>query len=87
MRRLLALTSAIVLVDNVFYAALTPLVPYFNEEFGLSKSAVGVLSGAYGAGVLAGSALSALLGWLVLRLAPAAPPHPGKAQARAARSM
>jgi MFS family permease len=56
MRRLLALTSAIVLVDTVFYAALTPLVPYFNEEFGLSKSAVGVLSGAYGAGVLVGSA-------------------------------
>jgi MFS family permease len=56
MRRLLALTSAIVLVDTVFYAALTPLVPYFNEEFGLSKSAVGVLSGAFGAGVLAGSA-------------------------------
>ena len=56
MRRLLALTSAIVLVDTVFYAALTPLVPYFNEEFGLSKSAVGVLSGAFGAGVLVGSA-------------------------------
>jgi MFS family permease len=56
MRRLLALTSAIVLVDTVFYAALTPLVPYFNEEFGLSKSAVGILSGAYGAGVLVGSA-------------------------------
>jgi MFS family permease len=56
MRRLLALSCAIVLVDTIFYAALTPLVPYFNEEFGLSKSAVGVLSGAYGAGVLVGSA-------------------------------
>jgi MFS family permease len=56
MRRLLALSCAIVLVDTIFYAALTPLVPHFNEEFGLSKSAVGVLSGAYGAGVLVGSA-------------------------------
>src|SRR3712207_4832912 len=56
MRRLLALSCAIVLVDTIFYAALTPLVPYFNEEFGLSKSAVGILSGAYGAGVLVGSA-------------------------------
>ena len=56
MRRLLALASAIVLVDTIFYAALTPLVPYFSQEFGLSKSAVGVLSGAYGAGVLVGSA-------------------------------
>ncbi|HEX6710432.1 MAG TPA: MFS transporter [Rubrobacter sp.] len=56
MRRLLALSCAIVLVDTIFYAALTPLVPYFKGEFGLSKSAVGILSGAYGAGVLAGSA-------------------------------
>ena len=55
MRRLLALSCAIVLVDTIFYAALYPLVPYFEEEFGLSKSVVGVLSGAYGAGVLAGS--------------------------------
>jgi MFS family permease len=54
-RRLLALSCAIVLVDTIFYAALTPLVPHFEEEFGLSKSAVGILSGAYGAGVLVGS--------------------------------
>ncbi|HET7480124.1 MAG TPA: MFS transporter [Rubrobacteraceae bacterium] len=56
MRRLLILTCAIVLVDTIFYAALTPLVPHFKEEFGLSKSAVGVLSGAFGAGVLVGAA-------------------------------
>ena len=56
MRRLLALSCAIVLVDTIFYAALAPLVPLFKEEFGLSKSAVGILSGAYGAGVLVGSA-------------------------------
>jgi len=55
-RRLLVLSCAIVLVDTIFYAALTPLVPLFKGEFGLSKSAVGVLSGAYGAGVLVGSA-------------------------------
>ena len=55
-RRLLALSCAIVLVDTIFYAALYPLVPYFRDEFGLSKSVVGVLSGAYGAGVLVGSA-------------------------------
>src|SRR5919112_926572 len=54
-RRLLALSCAIVLVDTIFYAALTPLVPLFEEEFGLSKSVVGILSGAYGAGVLVGS--------------------------------
>jgi MFS family permease len=55
-RRLVALSCAIVLVDTIFYAALYPLVPYFEDEFGLSKSVVGVLSGAYGAGVLVGSA-------------------------------
>jgi len=55
-RRLLILTCAMVLVDTVFYAALVPLVPRFAEEFGLSKSAAGVLSGTYGAGVLLGSA-------------------------------
>jgi len=59
--RLLALTCAIVLADTIFYAALTPLVPYYDAELGLSKSAVGILSGAYGAGVLAGSAPGAYL--------------------------
>jgi MFS family permease len=54
--RLLALTCAMVLIDTVFYAALVPLVPYFVEELGLSKSSAGVLSGAFGAGVLLGSA-------------------------------
>jgi MFS family permease len=61
MRRLLALTCGIVLVDTIFYGTLTPLVPYFSEEFGLSKSAVGILSGAFGAGVLVGSAPGAYL--------------------------
>ena len=61
MRRLLALSCAIVLVDTIFYGTLTPLVPYFSEEFGLSKSAVGILSGAFGAGVLVGSAPGAYL--------------------------
>jgi MFS family permease len=60
-RRLLALTCAIVLIDTVFYATLVPLVPYFAEEFGLSKSSVGVLSGAFGAGVLLGAVPSSYL--------------------------
>ena len=65
MRRLLILTCAMVLVDTIFYAALTPLVPYFTGELGLSKSAVGILSGAFGAGVLLGSAPA---GYLAARL-------------------
>lgn len=54
-----------VLVDTVFYAALTPLVPYFTDELGLSKSQVGILSGVFGAGVLLGSAPG---GYLAVRL-------------------
>ena len=70
MRRVLALSCAIVLVDTIFYGALTPLIPLFSEEFGLSKSAVGILSGAFGAGVLAGSAPGALLAsWAGVRAA------------------
>jgi MFS family permease len=61
MRRLLALTCTIILVDTIFYGTLTPLVPYFAGEFGLSKSAVGILSGAFGAGVLVGAAPGAYL--------------------------
>ena len=65
MRPLLILTCAMVLVDTIFYAALTPLVPYFTEELGLSKSTVGALSGAFGLGVLLGSAPS---GYLAARI-------------------
>lgn len=55
MRKLLVLCCSIVLVDTVFHAALVPLIPYFTGELGLSKFEVGVLTGAFGAGVLAGS--------------------------------
>ena len=55
MRRLLALACAIVFVDTTFYAAITPLLPHFEDEFGLSKSAAGVLAAAYPAGTLVGA--------------------------------
>lgn len=61
MRTLVLLTCTIVLVDTVFYGVLVPLAPYFAAEFGLSKGAVGVLNGAFGAGVLVGSAPGAYL--------------------------
>ena len=61
MRRLLALTCTIILVDTIFYGTLTPLLPYFSDEYGLSKSAVGLLTGSFGAGVLVGSAPGAYL--------------------------
>lgn len=61
MRRLLFLTCAIVLVDTVFYAALVPLIPYYSGEFGLSKLAVGVVNGSFGAGIILGAAPGAIL--------------------------
>jgi MFS family permease len=53
-RRLLALVCAIVFVDAMLFGALTPLVPGYAREFGLSKTGAGLLVGAFGAGALLG---------------------------------
>jgi predicted MFS family arabinose efflux permease len=55
MRRLLFLACAIVFVDTTFYAAITPLLPHFEDEFGLSKSAAGLLAACYPAGTFVGA--------------------------------
>jgi MFS family permease len=54
MRRLLVLVSVLVCVDTMLYAALTPLLPHFANELGLSKGQAGVLVAAYAAGALVG---------------------------------
>jgi MFS family permease len=51
-RRLLLLTGAIVLVDTMFFAALTPLLPHYVDELGLGKAGAGVLQAMYPAGAL-----------------------------------
>jgi MFS family permease len=53
-RRLLLLVGAIIFVDTMFFAALTPLLPGYAEDLDLSKAGVGVLAAAYPAGALAG---------------------------------
>jgi MFS family permease len=65
MRRLVLLVSAIVLVDTLFFAAITPLLPYYSDRLDLSKSAAGVLTGAYPAGTLL---FSIPAGWLATRI-------------------
>ena len=55
LRRLLVLCGAIVVCDTMFFAALTPLLPEYADEFGLSKTGAGVLQAAYPLGVLVGS--------------------------------
>ncbi|MGH3024588.1 MAG: MFS transporter [Gaiellaceae bacterium] len=55
MRRLLLLVCAITLADTMLYAALVPLLPHYEEEFGLSKGGAGLLVGAYAAGAFLGA--------------------------------
>jgi MFS family permease len=54
MRRLLLLVAAVVFVDTMLFVALTPLLPHFSREFGLSKFAAGVLTASYAVGALLG---------------------------------
>jgi len=53
-RRLLILVGAVIFVDTMFFAALTPLLPSYADDLGLSKAGVGVLAAAYPAGALVG---------------------------------
>jgi MFS family permease len=52
MRRLLLLVGAVVFVDTMFFAALTPLLPHYVRTLGLSKAEAGVLAAMYPAGAL-----------------------------------
>jgi predicted MFS family arabinose efflux permease len=63
-RRLALVVGAIVLVDTMFYAAITPLLPHLADELDLGKNGAGVLAGAYAAGTLVGSLPG---GWLAAR--------------------
>jgi predicted MFS family arabinose efflux permease len=51
-RKLLLLVGGMVFVDTMFFAALTPLLPDYADDFNLSKAGAGVLSAAYPAGAL-----------------------------------
>ena len=60
-RRLLLLTSAVVFVDTLFFAALTPLLPHFDATLGLGKAGAGVLAAAYPAGAFFGAIPSGIV--------------------------
>ncbi len=65
MRRLVWLVGAIVLVDTMFYAAITPLLPELTERLDLGKNGAGIMAGAYAAGTLLGSLPA---GWIAARI-------------------
>lgn len=55
MRRLLFLVCVVVFVETMLYSALVPLLPGYSHEFDLSKTAAGLLVGAYAAGAVVGA--------------------------------
>jgi MFS family permease len=52
---LLVLVSGVVLVDTVFFTALSPLLPHYAHGLGLSKAQIGLLVAAYPIGTLVGA--------------------------------
>ena len=53
--RLLAFVAAVVFVDSALFGVIAPLLPFYSDELGLSKTAAGVLVAAFPAGVFAGA--------------------------------
>src|SRR5262245_39682994 len=61
MRRLVALACSIVLVDTIFFAALSPLLPRFADELDLSKAESGLLVAMYALGGVIGAIPSGIV--------------------------
>jgi predicted MFS family arabinose efflux permease len=61
LKSLVVLVSAIVLCDTIFYSAITPLLPTYADEHGISKTGAGILEATYAAGTLIGAIPAGIL--------------------------
>jgi MFS family permease len=64
-RRLFMLVAAVILLETMFYSAITPLLPGYEDDLGLSKTSAGILTASYAAGTLLAALPS---GWLAARI-------------------
>jgi MFS family permease len=58
------LVRVLLLFESAMYSAITPVLPHYAHALGASKPAVGVLAGAYPAGIIPGSLAGA---WIATR--------------------
>jgi predicted MFS family arabinose efflux permease len=60
----IVLVRVLLLFESAMYSAVTPVLPHYAHVLGASKPAVGVLAGAYPAGIIPGSLIGA---WIATR--------------------